>query len=732
MTLLPTSIRLVQIPALICAAAAATSCIDVTDPNLDPVTSIASPTNEQVFIRGEIVVFEGSSSDPEDGELSGDALTWFSSIDGDIGTGASFSKSDLSLGLHSIVLTGQDTDGAEGMATVSLTIEVANQAPAVTVTSPADGDTFTAGDDITMQGTATDPEDGDLTGDALVWTSSLAGTLGTGASVTKTNLVEGEHVITLTATDAVGAKGAVSITITVTAPEGYPTVTITSPETGTTITAGVAVTFVGSATDPEDGDLTGDALVWSSSVDGPLGTGLSVTKNGLTVGPHVVTLTATDAAGLSVSTSITFTINQSPTANITSPTNGATFTFGDAIAFAGTATDDEDGTLTGNSLAWSSSADDELGSGTSLSKSDLSAGQHTITLTVTDAAGATGSASIVVTINARPVPSITSPDDGSTFTVGDDITMQGSATDPEDGDLTGDALAWISSLDGQLGTGTSITKNDLTNGQHTITLTATDAANATRSASIVLTINQPPVVSITSPDDGSTFTSGDNITMQGAGTDSEDGDLTGTALVWTSSADGQIGTGTSISRNDLSTGEHTITLTAKDSDGATSTAAVTISVVPPEVTVTVTAGSSIGKTDREVEITLTLDLSQIGLPVSGVRGTVSWDDDEQDDANKAAFVTGSAGSGAWSSSLASQSLVAKGKLQFAAISLSGIAADDIITLTFKVKPSDAGAMVFIPNLTQLDVIDAQTGTITTLQDIGVVFKNINVTVKVQE
>jgi len=41
MTLLPTSRRLVQIPALICAAAAATSCFNVTDPNLEPVTSIA-------------------------------------------------------------------------------------------------------------------------------------------------------------------------------------------------------------------------------------------------------------------------------------------------------------------------------------------------------------------------------------------------------------------------------------------------------------------------------------------------------------------------------------------------------------------------------------------------------------------------------------------------------------------------------------------------------------------
>ena len=638
----PKSRRLVQIPAFICAAAAATSCNDVTDPNLEPVTSIASPSNEQVFMRGEIVAFEGSSSDPEDGALSGDALTWVSSIDGEIGTGASLTKSDLSLGSHSIVLTAKDADGATGSASVSLTIEAENQAPAVTVTAPDDGVTVTLGNPVTLAGTATDPEDGRMTGSALMWTSSVDGQIGSGNAVTKNDLSAGQHTITLTATDAGGQTGSASINLTI---NQRPAISITSPADGATFVTTESVTFAGSATDQEDGDLPSDALVWTSSLAGAIGTGASFAKTGLGEGEHVITLTAADAAGAQ--------------------------------------------------------------------------GTASITIVVTAAAG-------------TPSVTIASPGSGTTITAGATVTFEGSATDPEDGDITGNALVWSSSVDGQIGTGPSVTKNDLSAGPHVVTLTATDAAGETGSTSITLTINQPPTANITSPANAATFTSGDAIAFAGTATDAEDGDLAGNSLVWSNSAGDHLGSGTSITKSDLSNGEHTITLTATDSDGATSTATVSISVVPAEVTVTVTAGSSIGKTDREVEITLTLDLSQIGLPVSGVRGTISWDDDEQDNANKAAYVAGSADGGAWPSSLASQNLVAKGKLQFAAISLSGIADDDIITLTFKVKPSASGDMVFIPNLTQLDVIDAQTGAVTTLQDIGVVFKNISVTVDVQE
>ena len=85
-------------------------------------------------------------------------------------------------------------------------------------------------------------------------------------------------------------------------------------------------------------------------------------------------------------------------------------------------------------------------------------------------------------------------------------------------------------------------------------------------------------VTITNPSDGDTFELGDTITFSGTAVDSEEGDLTGSSLVWTSDKDGQIGTGKSFARDDLSEDSHTITLTATDSDSTTETASVSITI----------------------------------------------------------------------------------------------------------------------------------------------------------
>lgn len=77
-----------------------------------------------------------------------------------------------------------------------------------------------------------------------------------------------------------------------------PEVTITAPESGSFYGYGDAVTFVGSAEDPEDGPLTSDALEWESDIDGFLSTGGEITVDTLSGGSHVVTLIATDSDGV--------------------------------------------------------------------------------------------------------------------------------------------------------------------------------------------------------------------------------------------------------------------------------------------------------------------------------------------------------------------------------------------------------------------------------------------------
>ncbi len=92
--------------------------------------------------------------------------------------------------------------------------------------------------------------------------------------------------------------------------------------------------------------------------------------------------------------------------------------------------------------------------------------------------------------------------------------------------------------------------------------------------------NQPPVVTITAPSAGAIVAQGAPLTLTGSANDPEDGVLTGASLAWSSSRDGALGTGTSITTASLSAGTHTITLTATDSRGARGTASVSITVAP--------------------------------------------------------------------------------------------------------------------------------------------------------
>ena len=92
--------------------------------------------------------------------------------------------------------------------------------------------------------------------------------------------------------------------------------------------------------------------------------------------------------------------------------------------------------------------------------------------------------------NDRPVLSITSPANGSTFDSGTTIFFEGTASDTEDGDLTA-SLVWTSDLDGQIGAGASFSTT-LSDGNHTITASATDSGAKTGSASVSITVGDPP------------------------------------------------------------------------------------------------------------------------------------------------------------------------------------------------------------------------------------------------
>ena len=89
--------------------------------NTPPTVTITSPASSS-YATGTTLDFSGSASDAEDNnsELTA-ALNWSSSLDGNIGSGGSFTGF-LSDGTHTITATATDTDGASGSDSISLTI----------------------------------------------------------------------------------------------------------------------------------------------------------------------------------------------------------------------------------------------------------------------------------------------------------------------------------------------------------------------------------------------------------------------------------------------------------------------------------------------------------------------------------------------------------------------------------------------------------------------------------
>ncbi len=72
-----------------------------------------------------------------------------------------------SAGTYSVVVSNSSGNVTSNNAT--LTVTSANQAPSATITTPATGTTYAAGNAINFSGTATDPESGNLTSGAYTW-----------------------------------------------------------------------------------------------------------------------------------------------------------------------------------------------------------------------------------------------------------------------------------------------------------------------------------------------------------------------------------------------------------------------------------------------------------------------------------------------------------------------------------------------------------------------------------
>ena len=270
---------------------------------------------------------------------------------------------------------------------------------------------------------------------------------------------------------------------------------------GTTINQGESITLDGNKSSDSDGSIVsyewkeGDTILSTSYTPSFVMTP--------SVGTHTITLSVTDDDGATATNSIIVTVNavetntstNTPPAATITATPGTTINQGQSVTLDGSGSSDIDGDIV--SYEWRENTT-ILSHSMSFVSTTLTAGTHTITLTVRDNQMGTATDSIIVTVNAIETnTSINTPPTANagsdqSLNQGESVTLDASGSSDSDGSII--SYEWREG-DTILSHSMSFVSTTLTAGTHTITLSVTDDQNATASTTITITVNSATATS---------------------------------------------------------------------------------------------------------------------------------------------------------------------------------------------------------------------------------------------
>ena len=406
------------------------------------------------------------------------------------------------------------------------------------------------------------------------WTFGEASATGSGVTTSYTYNTAGTYTVGLTVTDNGGATNSTTITVVVGAGNVSPIAAVAA--TPTSGHAPLHVVFDSTGTHDPDGSIASYAWNFGDSTAPDATANPSHTYT--VVGPHVATLTVTDNQGATNSASVTITVgaNDAPIASFTAtPTTGKeplTVVFDSALSH------DPDGSIA--SYSWNFGDATALDTTAGPSHVYAVAGSYTAVLTVTDNGGATGTASVPITVTANQSPIADATATPSTGRAPLLVAFNSSAS--HDPDPTGSIVSYSWNFGDLTALDTSPNpSHSYAAGTFTAVLTVTDDNGATATKSIVIssTVNVHPTSVANSNTTSGTAPLAVNFDSSG----STDPDGSITTYAW-NFGDSSTGTGSAVSHTYAAAGTYNAVLTVTDNESATTASSPVTIVVTDDAT----------------------------------------------------------------------------------------------------------------------------------------------------
>lgn len=253
------------------------------------VVNISNPSSGSEYPEGTTIFLQGAGRFVESNfPLENNDLRWYAN-DAYIGKG-SFVNWTPAGGSYRVALIGE-REGVTAVDEIGITVISASALTVnVTIQNPATNSEFFQGDTIYLQGSGTVQETGaPLSASQLKWLANNV-QIGVGGFLAWTPS-PGVYQVALVG-QVEESTGLDEINVKVTSFQDLTvTVNMTSPASGDTFKLGDTVIFMGSGAVTETSESLSDSdLVWTSSLDGELGTGRYFTTNNLTAGTHTIYL----------------------------------------------------------------------------------------------------------------------------------------------------------------------------------------------------------------------------------------------------------------------------------------------------------------------------------------------------------------------------------------------------------------------------------------------------------